>query len=172
MAGRLALVALLGISGLALSGCGSILTESTAAVSGVAGAATGAAITSNATVAAAVGLGVDSAALEGLDYVERHVHHYEQERIATAAGPLPVGAVANWSVSHDLPIESDEHGQVVVSRAFGAMDFQCKEVVFSVDTVEKHIPHRAFYTTTICSDGHGWHWANAEPTTSRWSGLQ
>ncbi|HYZ21194.1 MAG TPA: hypothetical protein VE690_03450, partial [Rhodopila sp.] len=51
---------------LALSGCGSLLTETTSTVAGVAGAATGAAITKNATIAAAVGLGINSAAAEGL----------------------------------------------------------------------------------------------------------
>ncbi len=167
MTGRLALLALLG-----LSGCGSVLTESTAALSGVAGAATGAAITKNATIAAAVGLGVDAAAREGLRYVERRVHRYEQERIAAAAGPLPVNAVASWSVSHDLPIENDEQGQVVVSREFGALDFRCKEIIFSVDTKAKTALERAFYTATICSDGKVWRWATAEPTTRRWGGLQ
>lgn len=167
MNGRIALVVLLG-----LSGCGSLLTEGTATLSGVAGAATGAAITSNATVAAAVGLGVDSAARAGLRYVERHVHRYEQERIAEAAGPLPVNAVAAWSVSHDLPIEDDQQGQVVVSREFGGLGFRCKEIVFSVDQAKKSGLERSFYTATICSDGTVWRWATAEPTTRRWSGLQ
>lgn len=168
---HLAIMTLLG-----LSGCGSLLTEGTATLSGVAGAATGAAITKNASVAAGVGLGIDSAAREGLRYVERRIHRYEQDRIAAAAGPLPVNGVAAWSVSHDLPIEDDEQGQVVVSREFGALEFRCKEIVFSVDTTRKSVLHRAFYTATICSDGSAngnvWRWATAEPTTRRWSGLQ
>ncbi len=163
----LALASLLGVSG-----CGSVLTESTIALSGVAGAATGAAITKNATVAAALGLGVDSLAREGLRYAERRVHRYEQDRIAATAGSLAVNGVAAWSVSHDIPIEADEQGQVTVSREFGAMDFRCKEIVFSVDTVTKAALSRAFYTATICSDGQTWRWATAEPTTRRWSGLQ
>ena len=167
MTARLVLLALLG-----LSGCGSLLTEGTATLSGVAGAATGAAITKNATISAAVGLGIDSAAREGLRYVERRVHRAEQQQIADAAGPLPVNAVAAWSVSHTLPIENDEQGQVVVSREFGALDFRCKEIVFSVDTTTKTGLDRAFYTATICSDGKTWRWATAEPTTRRWSGLQ
>jgi uncharacterized protein YceK len=172
MNGRIAPLAFLVVALLGLSGCGSLLTESTATLSGVAGAATGAAITSNATVAAAVGLGIDSAAREGLRYVERRVHRSEQDRIAEAAGPLPVNAVASWSVSHDLPIERDEHGQVVVSREFGGLGFRCKEIVFSVDTAKKSGLERAFYTANICSDGKDWRWASAEPTTRRWGGLQ
>lgn len=168
---RLALFALLG-----LSGCGSVLTEGTATLSGVAGAATGAAISHNATVAAGVGLGIDSLAREGLRYFERRVHRFEQERIAEAAGPLPVDAVGTWSVSHDIPIEDDEHGEVVVSREFGGMGFRCKEIVFSVDTIIKKKPapalDRQFYTAAICSDGKSWRWASAEPTTRRWGDLQ
>ncbi len=162
-----ALAALLG-----LSGCGSLLTEATATLSGVAGASAGAAITHNATVASAIGLGVNSAAREGLNYIERRVHRYEQDRIAETAGPLPVNAVASWSVSHSLPIEDDEGGQVVVSREFGGLGFRCKEIVFSVDRASKRGTERAFYTATICSDGRAWRWATAEPTTRRWGGLQ
>ena len=167
MMGRIALLGLLG-----LSGCGSLLTEGTATLSGVAGAATGAAITSNATVAAAVGLGVDSAAREGLDFLERRVHAFEQDRIAEAAGPLPVNQLGVWSVDHTLPIESDAQGQVVVSREFGALGFRCKEIVFSVDETEKNELKRAFYTAHICYDGKVWRWATSEPSTRRWGGLQ
>lgn len=164
---RLTLFVLLG-----LSGCGSILTEGTATLSGVAGAATGAAISHSATVAAAVGLGIDSAAREGLRFVERRVHRFEQQRIAEAAGLLPVDTVGTWSVSHDIPIENDEQGQVVVSREFGGLGFRCKEIVFSVDTTTKQGLDRQFYTATICSDGLKWNWATAEPTTRRWGDLQ
>lgn len=157
---------------LGLAGCGSVLTEGTATLSGVAGAATGAAISSNATVAAAVGLGVDSVAREGLRYLERRVHRFEQERIAEAAGPLAVDQVGTWSVSHDIPIESDEKGEVVVSREFGGLSFRCKEIVFSVDTETKKEIDRQFYTATICSNGKAWRWATAEPTTRRWGDLQ
>ncbi len=169
---RMAIRGLVLLAAAGLSGCGSILTEGTATLSGVAGAATGAAISSNATVAAAVGLGVDSLAREGLRYVERRVHRFEQERIAEAAGPLPVNVVGTWSVSHDVPIESDESGAVVVSREFGGLGFQCKEIVFSVDEKTKAGLDRQFYTATICSDGKAWRWATAEPTTRRWGSLQ
>lgn len=167
MYGRCALLALLG-----LSGCGSILSEATSTLSGVAGAAAGSAITHNAAVASGIGLGIDSAAREGLNYVERRVHGYEQARIAEAAGVLPVNAVGNWSVRHDLPLEPDQHGQVVVSREFGGLGFPCKEIVFSVDETGDKGLERSFYTATICRDGKAWRWATAEPSTSRWSGLQ
>ncbi|GAC1339487.1 MAG: hypothetical protein NVSMB18_07800 [Acetobacteraceae bacterium] len=157
---------------LALSGCGSLLTEATSTAAGVAGAATGAAITKNATVAAAIGLGVNALASEGLRYAERRVHRYEQARIAEVAGVLPVNAVAPWSVSHTVPIEEDAQGEVVVSREFGALGFRCKDIVFSVDKGSRARVVRAFYTATVCQDGRGWRWATAEPSTERWSGLQ
>ena len=163
----LALLALL-----VLGGCGSLLTEGMATASGVAGASLGAAITSNATVAAAVGLGVDSAAREGLRFVERRVHRAEQRQIASVAGSLAPGTVGNWAISHDVPIERDERGQVVVSREFGALSFRCRDIVFSVDERDKEGLHRSFYTATVCFDGKVWDWATAEPTTRRWGNLQ
>ena len=96
----------------------------------------------------------------------------EQDAIAQAAGPLGPGTAQPWSVRHSLPIEDNEAGQVVVSRAFGAGDFRCKEIVFSVDTATRQGPQRAFYTATICQDGAAWRWASAEPSTERWDRLQ
>lgn len=158
---------------LALSGCGSVLTEATSTVAGVAGAATGAAITKNATVAAAIGLGVNSLAAEGLRYAERRVHKTEQDNIARVAGVLPINAVAAWSVRHDIPIEPDQGGYVVVSREFGALGFRCKEIVFSVDEqTRRQGLVRSFYTAHICQDGRTWRWASAEPATARWGSLQ
>ena len=49
------------------------------------------------------------------------------------AGPLDVGAVAPWSVTHSVPIEDDEHGRVTVSRTISSGALDCKEIVFSVD---------------------------------------
>ena len=157
---------------LALCGCESLFTEGTADVAGV--AATGAAslVTHSATAAAAIGLGVNSAADEGVKYVRRRVHGTEQDAIAAAAGPVADGAVAAWKVSHTLPIEADEHGQLVVARSFGAGQFRCKEIVFSVETARKDGVDRAFYTATVCQDAPAWRWASAEPATSRWGGLQ
>jgi uncharacterized protein YceK len=156
----------------ALSGCGSVLSSTTADVAGIAGAGIAGAVTKDATVAAGIGLGVASAANAGLQYAERVVHGREQDQIAQAAGPLPVGQVGHWSVTHDVPIEDDEHGDLVVTRLIGAEDFNCKEIVFSVDTVEKKVPQRAFYTATVCRDGKTWKWASAEPATARWGSLQ
>jgi len=157
---------------LGLAGCGSVLTEGTSTAAGVAGAGIASTVTHNGTVTAAIGLGVQAVAASGLRYVERDVHRAEQNQIAAAAGPLPVGGVAPWSVSHDIPIEADEHGQVSVSRVIGAGPLACKEIVFSVDRMRDHQPDRAFYVTTICRDGERWKWGAAEPATSRWGSIQ
>ncbi len=156
----------------ALSGCGSVLSSTTADVAGIAGAGIAGAVTKDATVAAGIGLGVAAAANAGLQYAERVVHGREQDQIAQVAGPLPVGQVGHWSVTHDVPIEDDEHGDLIVTRLIGAEDFDCKEIVFSVDTVEKKVPQRAFYTAIVCRDGKTWKWASAEPATARWGSLQ
>ena len=112
------------------------------------------------------------AAALGLQYEERRVHSFEQDRIADAAGALASGAVGPWSVSHDIPIEEDEHGEVAVIRAVGSPAIECKEIIFSVDTMEDKQPRRAFYTATVCHDGPRWKWASAEPATARWGSLQ
>lgn len=157
---------------LMLSGCGSLLTEGTADLAGVAGAGIASGVTNSAAGAAAIGLGVRSVASEGLKFVTRRVHRNEQDAIAQAAGPLEPGTLQAWSIRHRVPIENNEAGQVVVSRAFGAGSFRCKEIVFSVDTVTRQGPQRAFYTATICQDGETWRWASAEPATERWGPLQ
>ena len=165
-------VLILAASVLSLSGCGSLLTEGTADLAGIAGAGAASAVTRSAAGAAAIGLGVRSLASEGLKYTTRRLHRNEQDAIAQAAGPLEPGALQTWFIRHTLPIEDDEQGQVVVSRAFGAGAFHCKEIVFSVDTTTKAGPQRAFYTATICQDGAAWRWASAEPATERWGSLQ
>ncbi len=165
-------ILLLAISLLTLSGCGSLLTEGTADVAGIAGAGAATAVTKSAAGATAIGLGVRSLASEGLKYATRRIHGNEQDAIAQAAGPLEPGTLQSWSIRHTLPVEDDEAGQVVVSRAFGAGAFRCKEIVFSVDTTTRKGPQRAFYTAMICQDGAAWRWASAEPATERWGGLQ
>ena len=164
------------VAGLALlgslGGCSSFLTEGTSAAAGVTGAALANSITSNGAVAAGVGIGVQAVAKAGLQYAERRTHRVEQLRIAAAAGPLPVGATAPWSVSHTIPIEADEGGVVAVSRQVGAAPLDCKEIVFSVDIKRKGALERAFYTAIICNDGTRWRWATAEPATERWGSLQ
>jgi hypothetical protein len=161
---------------LSLDGCGSVLTQSTSDAAGVAGAGIASAVTHNGSIAAAIGLGVQSVASSGLGFVERRVHHREQDQIAEAAGPLPVGGIAAWHVVHIIPIEADQHGEVSVSQAFGGNLFACKEIVFSVNHKRKIKGiislHQHFYVTTICEDNGKWHWAEAEPATSRWGALQ
>jgi len=151
-----------------LAGCGSLLSAGTSTGAGIASAGVANAFTKSAAAATAIGLGVAAGADAGLQYAERRVHAAEQDRIAQAAGGLPPGAVGQWSVRHDVPIEADEHGAVVVTREIGAADFACREIVFSVDAKAD----RAFYTATVCRDGTAWKWASAEPATARWGSLQ
>jgi hypothetical protein len=165
----LATVALL--TGL-LGGCTSVLNEGTAAGAGIASAGLTRGLTRNAGVVTGVGLGVQAAANAGLQYAERKVHQSEQDVIAAAAGPLPIGGVGMWHVVHDVPIEPNEQGEVTVSRVMTGSDFTCKDIVFSVDHTEKHGVTREFYTATVCRDGDKWKWATAEPATERWGALQ
>lgn len=169
----LALIALAALT--TLSGCSSLLSEGTGAAAGIAGTAIANKVTDNATVATGIGLGVQAGAKAALAYAQRKTRGEEQDAIAAAAGPLGVGAVAPWSVKHQLPIEGDAHGQVAVSRAFGGVGLECKEVVFSIDTPADKAgdePSREFFVTTVCRDGAQWRWANAEPATARWGSLQ
>ncbi len=158
----------------ALSGCSSLYTEGATAGAGIAGAAIAAQVTNNAAVATGIGLGAVAAAKAGVQYSERVVHRNTQDGIARIAGPLEVGAVAPWSVTHSFPIEDDEHGRVTVSRTISAGTLDCKEIVFSVDHIAtKNVPaSSAFYVASICRDGDNWKWASAEPATERWGALQ
>ncbi len=157
---------------LALPGCSSLLTGGTTEVAGIAGAGIASSVTKSATTATAIGLGVAAGANAGLQYEERVVHSAEQDQIAAAAGGLAPGTAGPWRVSHDVPIEADEHGEVAVVRVLGAPSIDCKEIVFSVDTMADHAPRREFYTATVCQDGPAWKWASAEPATARWGSLQ
>lgn len=157
---------------LPLGGCGSFLTEGTATGAGIAGAGIAGAISKDATVGAAIGLGVAAGANAGLLYVERHIHNDTQNSIAAAAGSLSEGDVATWHSTHTVPIELDEHGQVAVSRAIEGPDFSCKEIIFSVDRDKLPARERSFFTAYICRDGERWRWATAEPATARWGSLQ
>ena len=155
-----------------LSGCGSFLTATTSDVAGIAGAGVASAVSKSPAAAAGIGLGIAAGANVGLQYVERDVHQKEQDHIAQAAGALNPGVVGQWSVSHSIPIEEDQHGDLVVTRLIGSDDFTCKEIVFSVETTTKQALNRAFYTATVCLDGSTWKWASAEPATLRWGALQ
>ncbi len=165
---------------LGLGGCSSLLTGAGA---GVGGAAIANAVTTNGAVTAGIGLGAQAAATAGVQYLEKRVHNREQNAVAAAAGPVPVGGVAPWHVVHQIPIENDEHGELTVVDDYapalptgGAPAFDCKAVIFSVDTTvrTKGIAHieRNFYTTDVCRDDGAWKWATAEPATARWGALQ
>jgi hypothetical protein len=158
-----------------LGGCSSLITEGSSAGAGITGAAVATKITSNAAVAAGIGLGVQAVVRAGVQYTERRVHHTEQQQIAQAAGPLPAGGVTTWRVDHTIPIERDQHGEVAVSRIIAddpQLALDCKEIVFSVDTRQHRATRRSFYTAAICADGPLWRWASAEPATARWGALQ
>jgi hypothetical protein len=167
-------VAAIGVSSLWLAGCSSLLTEGSAAGAGVGGAAVASAITSNAAVTTGIGLGAQAVASAAVQSLEKSVHHAEQQRIALAAGRLPVGGSGPWRVDHDIPIEANEHGEVAVVRLIGndAAGLSCKEIVFSVDYVREKQPARRFYTASVCQADGTWRWATAEPATSRWGALQ
>lgn len=169
---RAAPLLLLLLALLPLAGCGSFLTESTATGAGIAGAGIAGAVTKDATVGAAIGLGVAAGANAGLLFVERSVHNRTQDSIAEAAGKLDAGAVGPWSVEHTIPIELSQHGEVAVGREIDGPDFACKEIVFSVDSGSGPALKRSFYTAYVCRDGDVWRWATAEPATSRWGTLQ
>lgn len=154
------------------SGCSSLINAGSAEVAGVTGAALATAVTSNGAVAAGIGLGIQAAARAGVQYAQRQVHRAVQDEIAQAAGGLEVGDVGRWQIAPKANLEVDQQGRVTVSRIISTRDLQCKEAVFSVDTVVDTTPRSAFYVAIVCQDGARWKWASAEPSTERWSGLQ
>ncbi len=155
-----------------VSGCGSLFNEGAAAGAGVGGALIASKITNNAAVASGIGLGALAGAQAGVKYVEKNTHADEQNAIAAAAGPLSIGQVGNWKSHHFIELDPNEAGRVTVSRVISAASLDCKEIVFSVDTMKKQTPTSAFYVATICRDGQQWKWASAEPATERWGSLQ
>jgi hypothetical protein len=153
-----------------LPGCQELLTEGTSAGAGVAGASLAQSVGGGASVTTGIGLGVQAAARAGLRYGERRAHQVQQDQIAEAAGPLPVGGVARWNVGESVPVLPDEGGEVTVSRVISSGELDCKEIVFSAGS--SGAADRAFYTAAICRDGKTWRWASAEPATERWGALQ
>lgn len=162
------------VASLACSGCSSLYAEGSETGAGIAGAAIASQVTNNASVATGIGLGAVAAARAGVQYSERVVHGYTQDSIAKVAGPLKVGAIAPWSVTHSFPIEDDAHGRVTVSRTISTGTLDCKEIVFSVDhdAAKDTAASSAFYVASVCRDGTAWKWASAEPATGRWGSLQ
>jgi hypothetical protein len=154
------------------TGCSSVVNTGAGELAGIVSATVADAVTSNAGVAAGIGLGAQAAARAGVQYAQRRVHRAAQERIAQAAGPLSLGDVALWRSTHKAPLEHGEQGRVTVSRVVSVSALQCKEIVFSVDSVDDPAPRSAFYVAMVCRDGAVWRWASAEPATERWGGLQ
>jgi hypothetical protein len=164
---------------LLFTGCSSLLTQSAGAGAGVGAAAVSNALTTNGAVTAGIGLGTQAAAVAGVQYLEKRVHAAEQNAIAAAGGETPVGGVTPWRIVHQIPIEGDEHGEVSVTSYLTpnlpsgtAPAFDCKEIIFSVDTMAHKTLQQSFYTADICRDGATWKWATAEPATERWGSLQ
>jgi hypothetical protein len=149
-----------------------LLTEGTSALAGITGAGVASGVGADPAVTTGIGLGVQALGRAGLQYAQRRAHRAQQDRIAAAAGPLPVGGVGGWATDHAIPVEPNERGQVAVSRVISAGPLECKEIVFSVDTGRGERTRRAFYLAAICRDGDAWRWASAEPATERWGALQ
>jgi hypothetical protein len=170
--GRLAAIMSGLIMLLSAGGCSSLFSEGAATGAAIGGTALASKVTRNASVAAGIGLGTLAAAQAGVKYVEKNYHEEQQDRIATAAGPLKVGKIAGWESRHAIEIEPDAQGKVTVSRQISSGDLNCKEIVFSVDEVEDQKPRSDFYTATICEQSGHWKWASAEPATARWGSLQ
>lgn len=157
---------------LALTGCQALLAEGASTVAGIGGASIADGVGANAAATTGIGLGVQAVGRAGLQYAQRVTHRAAQDRIAGAAGPLPVGGVGEWTTDHAIPVEPNERGQVAVSRVISAGPLECKEIVFSVDSGRGERPRRAFYVAAVCRDGAAWKWASAEPATERWGSLQ
>ncbi len=156
----------------ALPGCQALLTEGTSTVAGIGGASVADAVGANAAATTGIGLGVQAVGRAGLQYAQRVTHRAAQDRIAAAAGPLPVGGVGAWATDHAIPVEPNERGQVTVSRVISAGPLECKEIMFSVDSGRGERLRRGFYVAAVCRDGETWRWASAEPATERWGSLQ
>ena len=153
-----------------LSGCSSLLAETSSALAGIAGTSIAGAVTDNAAVATGIGIGVQSVARTGVQYGQRRIHDETQRQLSEVAGPLEVGKVAAWRTRPSVPIEREEQGTVTVSRIISSGALTCKEIVFSVDPAEGGV--NRFYVASICRQGLDWKWATAEPATARWGGLQ
>ena len=160
------------LGALVLPACQALQLEATSTLAGITGASISSGVGADAAVTTGIGLAVQAAGRAGLQYAQRLTHRAEQDRIAAAAGPLPVGGVAGWHTNHTLPVEPNKRGQVAVSRVISTGELECKEIVFSVDTGNGEKLRRAFYLAAVCRDGETWRWASAEPATERWGSLQ
>ncbi len=123
--------------------------------------------TANPAVGLAVGLGVTAATDYAVKYYGRSRQRDTQDRIAAAAGPLPVGGRADWATDHTIPY-GNERGEVNVVRVIDNPLAPCREIVFSVVDGEA----RQWFGAQICRQGEQWRWASAEPAVERWGALQ
>lgn len=165
-------VAALFVVAASAGGCTAIVNTGAGELAGIAGAAIADAVTSNAGVAAGIGLGMQAGARAGVQYAQRRVQDAAQDRIAQAAGPLAVGDIAPWRIERKPPLADAQAGRVTVSRVLALASLECKEIVFSVEQDREEAPRDAFYVAMVCREGGSWKWASAEPATARWGGLQ
>src|SRR3954447_2201282 len=93
---------------LVLPGCQAVLTETTSTLAGITSASIASGVGADPAVTTGIGLGVQALGRAGLQYAERLTHAAEQDRIAAAAGPLPVGGTAPWRTAHTIPVEPNE----------------------------------------------------------------
>lgn len=147
---------------LLLAGCSAVSTVAGLAAGGGAGVAT-----ANPAVGYAVGLGTQVGVDELGKWYNRAQARGEQDAIAEAAGAAPDGVAEPWAVHHTIPI-GNQHGQVTVVREIATPLATCREIVFLVESGKRAHP----FTTTICRQGQGWRWAQAEPAVGRWGYLQ
>ena len=155
--------ALLAAALLLLAGC-----QSTPNLAGLAsGAAIGTA-TGSPALGYAVGLGVQTAAIEVVKYYGRTRQQAEQDAIAAVAGSLDEGSSAPWRIRHDIPY-GNENGVVRVTRSLTTPLADCREIVFSV--LDPPAPPN-WYSSSICHQRERWKWAEAEPAVERWGFLQ
>ena len=157
----------------ALSGCSSLVSEGSSAGAGILGGAIASRVTSNAGVAAGIGIGVQAITKTLVQAEQRKVHGEAQQQIARVAGPLKVGQVERWRTDLSLPLESNEAGRVTVSRIISSGELDCKEIVISVEQSGRDkLLTSEFYVAAVCRNGSRWDWASAEPATERWGALQ
>lgn len=123
------------------------------------------ALTANPYVAIAVGAGVRAVVKAGLDEAKKTRQDTRQQALADVAGGLAVGETARWQAEHVLNI-GNVAGQVEVLREIATPLATCKEVALQVDGEPN------LFITSLCGYDDGWHWATAEPATTRWGYLQ
>ena len=170
---RTCLAAVGAAGALVLGGCSSLISEGSSAGAGIAGGALANAVTSNAGVAAGIGIGVQAITRTAVQHQQRKIHGEVQQQIAKVAGPLKLGQVQGWRTSLSIPLEAEEAGRVAISRVISTGELDCKEIIVSVErSGSTTLPISEFYVAAICRNGTRWDWASAEPATERWGALQ